>query len=92
MGFQVDQPWDCARSKDGKLLINSLALEDYKISDIDDSSDPSYFGFLNKDGHWYIMEQNTANKTYRYASGADDYSTNWEGRAGLTYSYFNEAF
>lgn len=64
----------------------------YKISDIDDAGNPSYYGYVNSGGNWYIMEINSVNKTYRYASGAANYTTNWTGRAGLSYGYFYEAF
>lgn len=61
----------------------------YQISQIDDST-PAYYGFVNKDGLWYIMQEN--NGTYLYTKGASSFSTNWTNRAALSYDYFNTVF
>lgn len=63
----------------------------YKITDIDDSS-PAYYGFVNKDGAWFIQKEDTATGAYRYVKGTSSYSTNWTGRAGLSYDYFDNVF
>ncbi len=88
MGFQVDEPWHCARSVDGRLKIT--ALEDYKISDIDESTATAYYGFLDKDGSWYIMEVTAT--TVRYFAGTTGYATNWTGREDLEYGYYDAVF
>lgn len=67
-------------------------LTKYKISDNDSTSDPKYYGFIAIDGSWYIMKETTSAGTYRYAKGASSYTTNWTGRAGLTYDYFDVVF
>ena len=59
----------------------------YQISDQDNTGNPSYFGFASPTGSWYIMKQDTAANTYRYASGSTGYATNWTNRASLTYDY-----
>jgi uncharacterized protein YggU (UPF0235/DUF167 family) len=68
------------------------SLDHYKISDIDDASNPKYYGFLDKDGNWYILKEDTTAKTYRYTKGATNYSTNWGNRTTLTYDYFDVVF
>lgn len=73
-----------------KNSIDPLSL--YKISDIDDASNPKYYGFLKADGGWYILKEDTTNKTYRYAKGDSDYSTAWTNRASQTYNYFDVVF
>lgn len=73
-------------------LANRIMFAKYKISDIDDAADPKYYGFITADGHWYILEENTAAKTYRYAAGTSEYTTAWTGRAGLTYYYYYEVY
>jgi len=62
----------------------------YKITDIDDSGSTKYFGFIDKDGNWFIMSL-TATEA-RYVKGTSGYTTNWTGCAGLTYDYFYNAF
>ncbi len=64
----------------------------YQLTDYDDTSDPIYLGFLDKDGGWYIKEINEANGTVRFDKGTSDYSTNWTGRTSLTYNYFDVEF
>lgn len=60
---------------------------EYKISDIDDASTPQYFGYVDKNGQWYIMEMTST--TVRYAQGIKDYVANWNDRVYLVYDYFN---
>lgn len=62
----------------------------YKIAQLDDSS-PAYYGFLDKSGNWYIMEEDSSGD-YRYAKGASSFSTNWTNRAALSYDYFDAVF
>lgn len=66
----------------------------FQASDMDEASNPSYYGFLADDGRWIIMEKTdnvgaTGITTVRYCFGQSDYTTAWTGRAGLTYSYYN---
>lgn len=63
----------------------------YKISELDDTSSPSYYGFLNKDGNWYIAEE-SASGSYRYIKGASGFTTNWGNRASLSYDTFDNIF
>ena len=74
----------------GKSFITEDSTIKYKISDIDDSGTTKYFGFTDKDGNWFIMSL-TATEA-RYVKGTSGYTTNWTGRAGLTYDYFYNAF
>ena len=67
------------------------ALDQYKASDTDATSDPQYYGFLRNDGAWYIMKVSGGN-TFRYQIGGSDYAANWAARASLGYSYFNLMF
>jgi hypothetical protein len=92
MGFQVDEPWHAGRSKDGRIKVLLPDLSEYKISDVDESSDPKYYGFVDAEGAWYILEANETLGTYRYFKGTTDYATNWTGRALLVYGYFNAVF
>jgi hypothetical protein len=80
MGFDPQHPL--------MFLQSSLS---YKITDIDDSADPSYYGFVEKDGRWFIMQRTDATGSYRYMAGSSDYATNWGNRAILAYDYYNNA-
>lgn len=65
-------------------------IEGCRISDIDDALEDKYFGYLGKEGNWYIMRQNGGE--YRYTRGLSNYQTGWTNRASLTYTYFDEVF
>lgn len=72
-----------------QYTLDSLAH--YKISDIDDgNAQYDYFGFLDKDGNWYIMRQDVTSGAFRYAKGASGY--NWSNRASKTYNDFATEF
>jgi len=79
-----------------KYVVQELTQKEqrahYVISDIDDSGDPTYYGYLDKDGNYYILEENSANNTYRYSKGTSGYTTAWTNRATETYNYFDVEF
>lgn len=62
----------------------------YYIHDKDDGSDIKYYGFVDLRGTWVIMREITTAQSYRYCFGKSSYQTNWTGRTGLTYGYYNE--
>lgn len=74
------------------LSNNQDPLSSYKCSDIYDATNPNYYGYIDKDGNWYILENNTTNNTNRYVKGGSEYTTNWTNRSGLTYDYYNVVF
>lgn len=76
----------------GGLPIIAESLDQYHISDQDEATTTKYYGFITKDGHWYIMQNDTVAGTYRYARGVSAYTTGWSGRASLTYGYFDVIF
>lgn len=61
----------------------------YKITQVDDSA-PAYYGYLDKGGSWFIMQENSG--AYRYTKGTSAFSTNWTNRASLSYDYFDAVF
>ena len=65
-------------------------LDDYAITNIDDSGSPAYYGFVKKNGSWYIMRQDS--NEYFYAKGSADFTGSWNKRTTLTYDYFNIVF
>ena len=74
---------------------NSFRVNDsdkvfYFASDIDKASDPKYYGFVDARGTWFIIRENQSLGQFRYTKGKTDYTTNWTGRADLTYGYLYE--
>lgn len=63
----------------------------FAISHIDAATYPAYYGFVNKDGNWYVMRENPQN-TFQYATGLTLYGTNWTNRSDLTYASFDATF
>lgn len=67
----------------------------YEITELDES-DPtySYYGFVHKDGPWYIARETKATGSYRYTNGASNFSTGWTNRAtpSIPYNYFDVIF
>ena len=83
-GAEVDH------KKSTGVTVAITGLSNFKISDIDDSGLVyAYYGFLDKDGNWYIMREDITTNAYRYTRGAANYTTNWTNRATLTYDYSN---
>jgi hypothetical protein len=73
-----------------KIAASDDPLSQYGISDIDSGGGTEYYGYVDKDGNWCIMEVTAT--TVRYAVGSSDYITNWTGRAALEYGYFDGVF
>ena len=72
-----------------KVATSDDPLDEYGISDIDEGA-TSYYGYVDKDGNWCIIQVTAT--TVRYKVGASNYTTNWTGRADLVYGYFNAVF
>jgi len=74
-------------------LDNPNPVQEYRISN-EDSAEPSYFGFVNKYGAWYIMRSSTSvsETFYSYSAGTTTYNTNWTNRSLLTYTTFYTTF
>lgn len=69
----------------------------YKISQLDDSSSNTYlyFGFVDKNGSWYIQRETISGVNsgdYRYYKGSTDFAANWGNRSSLAYDDFEDIF
>lgn len=63
----------------------------YQISEIEDTDTPHY-GFVNKNGGWYIMKVEADSGSFRYVKGEADFADNWSKRGRLKYDYFHNVF
>ena len=63
----------------------------YTLAQVDDGVSNTYYGYLNKDGAWYILREDSSSN-YRYTKGGSSFATNWTNRASLTYDYFDAIF
>lgn len=62
----------------------------YKISRVDDST-PAYYGYTDKDGQWFIMQED-ADGNYTYAVGTTDFTDSWAVKGTLDYKEYYEKF
>lgn len=77
----------------GMIISGSNPLEKYRAADIDQAGiNIWYYGFTDKDGAWYIMEENKTVNSFRFISGSSGYITSWAERDTLEYDYLYEAF
>jgi len=84
----------------GDLNFFGFLLDGYRVSEqASKTTDANvlYFGFVNRMGEWYIMEQDTSAgsndlQTYRFVKGDSGYTTAWTAREAQTYDYFYTTF
>jgi len=77
----------------GLYVVQSktVQLQNYFISDIDESdADIKFYGYKDVNNNWYIMQE-TSGTTYRYASSGI-YASNWIDRSGIGYQMFDQEF
>lgn len=72
-------------------LASASPTDGYNISEIEDGA-IGYYGFINKDGAWFIMKSDTNSGSYRYTRGKSDFPANWKKREQLEYDYFYKVF
>lgn len=78
-------------NSDGSINANVITedvLNKYAISRSDTTTNIEYYGFVDKNGKWYILKIDTINGTYLYSNGDTDFLTNWGSRSTLTYDEF----
>lgn len=64
----------------------------YAISQLDADDTPSYYGYLNKNGAWYIMKENL-DGSYVYVRGSSNFAAEWLTRVARDdYDTFDEIF
>lgn len=68
------------------LLANPTTK--YSLANIDDAL--GYYGYLDRNGNWYINKITSTDSTY--AKGSSSYSTAWTSRATQNYTTFDITF
>lgn len=63
----------------------------YRISEVDDDV-ITFYGFINKEGAWFIMRGDSDMGSFRYARGDSNFPGNWTSREKLKYDYFSNIF
>lgn len=66
-------------------------LDGYRIAEIEGDI-VSFYGFVNKNGDWYVLRVDTVAGSFRYAKGNKDFPLAWQNRETLEYGYFNDIF
>ena len=74
-----------------QITVSNVSLE-YKISDIAEGDTVNYYGFMNKNGEYYFMKEDTSVNTYRYWKGQTNYATDWADRVNKSYDYYTAIF
>lgn len=66
--------------------------EGYKVTEISTDESSYYYGFVNKDGNWYVMREDPTEGSFRYVKGDINFSSGWKKRESLKYDYFHNVF
>jgi len=78
------------------LNARTPAIAGYVASDQSfDGTSTTYFGFLDREGNWYIQQQVVTGNdiAWRYCKGGNgSYAASWIARVGLSYDYYNVVF
>jgi len=86
-----------ARTNSKMIMTDTLGnqqladvLAGYETANIDEASDPAYYGFTDTVGNWFIRKITSGASTF--VRGTTNYSTNWTNRVGLSYGTFDSVF
>ena len=84
-------PKEFSTSNGKTNVVTTSPTDEYKISGIDYDAD-GYFGYIKKDGSWYIMKGDPGTKSFLYVKGTSKFPENWDNRQNLRYDYFHKVF
>ena len=82
-------------TKEATIVVPFQApVVNFQIADIDDTPPLSYYGYLDAQGGWYIMQDDTSItvEAIRFARGTSEYTSNWGSREVLNYGYYDGVF
>lgn len=66
-------------------------LSRYRAQDLKEQGDIQYVGFVNPEGNWYIIENDTKKNQMRYLFGAKGYAKHFRNAGQYVYKLMNEA-
>lgn len=72
-----------------------LDFTQFVLNDVDNAGFPAYFGYIDADGRWYIekrMSDGTRRYSMSYVSPRGQYSSSWNNRVNLVYTYWDTSF
>ena len=81
-GWDGRSPKNLKVNEAGNLLVKSES--EYAFHNLDNSI-PMYVGSIKSDGEWMIKRFTESTGEMVYATGAEDYQTNWTNRASLVF-------
>lgn len=67
------------------------STEGYRVTEIS-TEEYNYYGFVNKEGNWYIMREDPTEGSFRYVKGDLNFSNGWARREKMRYDYFHSIF
>lgn len=76
----------------GTVISISTPLDLYEYTDEEKIGNIIYYGFTDVDENWYILENDTNNKTARYFKGSGSYPAAWTAKGTHAYDYFFNIF
>lgn len=68
-----------------------LILDNFRPHDQRDDGDMQYFGFVNPEGKWYILENDVKGNSFRYVFGNKNYKSSFRKAASWEYKLLSEA-
>lgn len=72
-------------------LVQASPTDGYKISEIDEGV-VTYYGFINHEGAWLVMREDSDDGNFRYAKGGSNFPAGWASRENLKYDYYYNLF
>lgn len=70
----------------------SQPTDGYSISEIDNNITFTFYGFTNKDGGWFVMQEDEDTGSFRYTKGDSNFPGSWDNRENLKYDYYSNVF
>jgi hypothetical protein len=77
--------------QDGDGIPDRFDLSRYIAQDMKDGEETQYVGFVNPEGHWYIVENDVKGNKMRYVFGSSGYSKHFKQASSYKYMILDKA-